>query len=345
MQRLFRVAVLSVLAMVAVGCTNLSAVRETLQKQTVKLTGFEQMAFAPLDASESTAFELKNNDPVFQFDSGKSYFRAFQLPPYAENQNLRFEIEPWPGSPGNRGALRPMAVFLDKDKQVISQSTPAVMFKLLEFIRGSYYVGRIRVPRASQYAVIHAAPHPTPGSDAKLPYGFSDSEQSWPTGKLSVTVSTDQVATIGDIFERESNTRGRIFNVTAIDGERVHTSVGATRRANSGAGLNLMRTEILVREVPIKKTRVSIQGTHFMGAPIHETAAKIAGTFFEVTGDVDFQPEPWTHYEVHGTLSKEDSRVWIRRADNQEVRSIVLSTKVRDMQRKDEPRTESGGEN
>ena len=56
-----------------VGCTNLSAVRDTLKNQTVKISSFAPMKYATLKDMGTTEFELKNNDPVFQFDGGKLY--------------------------------------------------------------------------------------------------------------------------------------------------------------------------------------------------------------------------------------------------------------------------------
>ncbi|MGB7297887.1 MAG: hypothetical protein WBD34_01050, partial [Burkholderiaceae bacterium] len=73
-------------------------------------------------------FELKNDSSVFLFNNRKSYFKAFSLPAHEPNQSLLFRSKLWPGTEGNRGALRPAVAFLDEKKQIIATDTPAVFF-------------------------------------------------------------------------------------------------------------------------------------------------------------------------------------------------------------------------
>lgn len=321
-------------------CTNLASVRDTLAQKKVAVTRPADMTFAALDSEKVMAFDLTNDSPVFLFENRKSYFKAFSLPAQEPNQSLLFRSGLWPGTRGNRGALRPVAAFLDENKEVIATNTPAVFFIESDFWSGANYTGRVRIPEAARYVVVLADSHPAANSPEKLPIGFYDDHQSWPTGDLQIQMRTDQVATVADVIERETERRARVFAVNTVNGARVDNARSATRAANSGMGFNLVVTRTRMREVPAGEAKIGLMGTHMMGAPIHEMAARMVGTFFEVYGEVTLRAEPWVHYEVRGNLTEADSTVWIERADNRKKATLRLSTKLRDQEKSKDPQPE-----
>ncbi len=81
--------------------------------------------------------------------------------------------------------------------------------------------------------------------------------------------------------------------------------------------MKLVSTEVcisgtcLIVPAPVRPMRLKLVGTHQTGAPIHEMASKMAGTFFSVDGYVEFKPVEGTTYQVTGELKKERSCVWI----------------------------------
>jgi hypothetical protein len=122
---------------------------------------------------------------------------------------------------------------------------------------------------------------------------------------------TGPTAVIRDFSITEDRTKAQIFAVTTIDGNRVGNAFSASRAASQGTG-SALNTVFFERQVkagmPVK---VTLLGSHATGAPIHEIASKMAGTFFSVEGVVEFTPQPGGEYIVRGELKKERSSVWI----------------------------------
>jgi hypothetical protein len=121
------------------------------------------------------------------------------------------------------------------------------------------------------------------------------------------------IATVVDSGQTESLDKARIFSMTQIDGHDLTDSFETSHRASYGQGTVLHMT-LTDHVVPAHPMKVKLRGAHATGAPIHEMASRIAGTFFEVEGVVDFNPEPDKTYTVVGALAKGDSSVWIEDA-------------------------------
>jgi hypothetical protein len=105
-------------------------------------------------------------------------------------------------------------------------------------------------------------------------------------------------------------TKGLLFFVEEIDGNRIDDSATATRRASTNTGF-VVYPQALARSIPARKMRVKLVGRHIVGAPIHEITSRAIGTFFEVEGVVDFEPQTGGDYTVRGELKKDGSSVWI----------------------------------
>ena len=133
-------------------------------------------------------------------------------------------------------------------------------------------------------------------------------------------------ATLQDSGATEGGTKGRVFAALELDGQGINNSLRETRIAsqNRGFALSFRLTD---REVPAKKLKVKLIGTHILAAPIHELASRVAGTFFSVDGEVELTAEAGETYIVTGELSKEKSCVWVMRRSSQSPASEKVCTK------------------
>jgi hypothetical protein len=117
-------------------------------------------------------------------------------------------------------------------------------------------------------------------------------------------------AILSDTGFPESGSKAQVFAATEIDGNRMHSSFGASASASYGKGASLTM-QIVERYVPIRPMKVTLRASHATGAPIHAIAMQMAGTYYSVEGVVDFEPKASGRYAVKGELKKEGSSVWI----------------------------------
>ena len=75
---------------------------------------FKEMDFAPLE-NGLLEFEVRTTDPTFEFDTGKSFFRAFALPP--RTQTSRVTISTFSNELAG-GWFQPDLLILDNAKKV-----------------------------------------------------------------------------------------------------------------------------------------------------------------------------------------------------------------------------------
>ncbi|MEQ1594378.1 MAG: hypothetical protein ABL985_04710 [Casimicrobium sp.] len=117
-------------------------------------------------------------------------------------------------------------------------------------------------------------------------------------------------ARIIDSSYQESGGKGRLFYVATVDGNAIANAAGGTAQSSYGRGFSLsLRTAS--RDVPIRKLRLKLVGTHVTAAPIHELASRAIGEFFRVEGEIDFLPVAGKVYELRGELTKAVASVWI----------------------------------
>jgi hypothetical protein len=124
----------------------------------------------------------------------------------------------------------------------------------------------------------------------------------------------------------ESGGKGVFFSAIAVDGREIENSLRETRGASYGKGFSLS-SRYTSREVPVTPMKVKLIGTHQTGAPIHEMAARMAGTFFSVEGVADFKPAEGRSYVVTGELKKEQSCVWIEDMQSKQASTEKVCTK------------------
>lgn len=132
---------------------------------------------------------------------------------------------------------------------------------------------------------------------------------------------------INDSGQQDDGSRGTFFAVTAIDGKTVANSLAATRQSSYGQGFALS-AYFVSRLVPVRPMRLRIVGTHQTAAPIHEMAARLAGTFQRVQGEVEFSPVEDGVYRVTGTLDPKQSCVWVEEERSQAVVTERVCTKA-----------------
>ncbi len=118
------------------------------------------------------------------------------------------------------------------------------------------------------------------------------------------------VASLADTGFSENRGKGAFFVALALDDRTIENSLFASRRASYGHGFSLT-SRYVTRDVPARPSKIKLTGTHKTAAPIHEIAARMAGTFFSVEGVVTFDPEIGKDYIVTGELNKEQACVWI----------------------------------
>ncbi len=134
------------------------------------------------------------------------------------------------------------------------------------------------------------------------------------------------VVPLSDTGFQENGGKGVFFAAMELDGRKIENAIWSTRSASSGRGFNIS-VQYIRRFVPVHPVKVKITGTHQTAAPIHEIAARMAGTFFSVEGVVDFKPEEGKSYIVTGELKKEQSCVWIEEAESKALSTEKVCTK------------------
>jgi maltose operon protein len=98
----------------------LDKVRQELNAAEVCCAGYEQFNFKPLEFGESERIIINRESPVFQFDTGKSYFQAFRLPATGKSYSIivgSYFIEQVTRS-GTSFVFSPVVMFLDADFRV-----------------------------------------------------------------------------------------------------------------------------------------------------------------------------------------------------------------------------------
>lgn len=132
-------------------------------------------------------------------------------------------------------------------------------------------------------------------------------------------------AQVADSGFSESSGKAQFFVLREVDGKAIRDTILASRMASHGQGFALSPVYV-TRDVPAVPMKVKLMATHQTGAPAHEIASRVAGTFFSVEGVVDFTPVAGAKYVVKGELKKEGSSVWIEdEATHQLVTEKVVS--------------------
>lgn len=121
---------------------------------------------------------------------------------------------------------------------------------------------------------------------------------------------TGPVATVADSGIPGDGSKSQIFGLVEVDGKAIDTSFSASGPERS-LWRSTLATRFISRSVPATPMKVKLVGSHITLAPIQAIASQMAGTFFSVSGTVDFRPVPGGNYIVKGELKKGASSIWI----------------------------------
>ncbi|MBP7064048.1 hypothetical protein [Ferrovibrio sp.] len=133
---------------------------------------------------------------------------------------------------------------------------------------------------------------------------------------------TGPVAMVADSYSQRSGVSADFFVLSAINDRQIDDSIVGTRMANHGQGF--AQTPVaLSRSIPAQPAKFTLKGRRQYGAPILELLNKI----YEITGDIEFTPEPNARYVVKGSLSEEYSAVWLENSATGEV--VVKKLEIR----------------
>lgn len=298
------------LIVLASGCANIAEQKQHLSSKQESVTTYGDMEFELLALDRPRAISLDGESPTFFFAEGRSYFAATQLPPATQQRFVTFQSE-MNGSLLNRAnILIPRFAFLDSSKHLLGTETASEIRRTTDFFRGTSFEGRVAVPRSAEYLVVYASDK----TEHSL-FVFSQNGTRWPValtpaGKTIISMTTQAVATIADSGFSESGAKAQLFMVTEIDGRSIPNANTESSKASVGTGFRLT-TVLTSREVPVKTMKLKLVGTHITGAPIHALFNMASGSFFSVTGTVDFTPTAGAKYIVKGELKKEGSSIWI----------------------------------
>lgn len=303
----------SALVILASGCANVTELKRDLSVRNVTVTEFAQMQFEALVPGQPRTISLDSESPTFSFPEGKSYFAAASLPQTTGPRFITFQSDMSGPLMNMVNVLIPRFAFLDSSKQLLKTEGAIEIRRNADYFRGTSFAGRVPVPQSAAYAVIFAADKAEPALFAFSPNGTKWPVPLAPAGKTRLSVTTQAVATIADSGFSETDAKAQLFMVAEVDGQNIPNASSESSRASAGAGFRLT-TLLTSREVPARALKLKLVGTHKTGAPIQSMLGMAAGTFFSVTGVVDFTPTAGGSYVVKGELKKEGSSIWIEDA-------------------------------
>lgn len=131
---------------------------------------------------------------------------------------------------------------------------------------------------------------------------------------------TGPTANISDSFNVISSSKVEFFYVDAVDGQSIKDSRSASLIANHGRGF-LMSPVLEQRAVPASKPiQMKLVARTEYAAPI----LALTNPVYQVTGDLNFIPEPGKRYVVRGLLGEESSSVWLE----EEVTRNIVGMKI-----------------
>lgn len=317
MTRLAAPLALVVATVLATGCASVEEQKKTLAARTATTARYADMSFEAIAVGARRTLNFDKNSPVFEFSEGKGYFAALALPALDQERFVEFQSPVSGAMLSSASTLIPRFVFVDGDKTVLDTVTPARIqrtetpWPMMEPV----FVGRVPIPSAAKYVVVRAA-----DSTAKPLTLFSSNGTPWtiglaPAGKVDLTLSTQQMATVADSGVPESSSKAQLFYLSEIDGKSIRNARTDSAAMSNGTGFTL-NTDFTERDVPARRMKVRLVGSHQTGAPIQAIVEDLAGTYLSVDGVVDFEPRPGKRYVVKGNLVKGASSVWIEDADS-----------------------------
>lgn len=278
------------------------------------LTSYADMSFGVVPAQGKQPVEIAEGDRAFAFPEGPAGFNAFALPASAQPRFLRFRSDTSSGAFASMKVLIPRFVFLDQDKNPAGAVAPHPVFRASAYMRGIYFTGQVRVPEQARFVVVTAAASTREPLVVSTPNGAQYTLPLLAAGESELELASTPMAAVKDSVVTETAAKAQMFLLEEIDGKPVANSAGESATLSRGRAGGLTTT-VTNREVPARKLKARLLGTHQTGAPIHAIFSSIAGTFLKVEGVVDFEPLEGRQYVVKGHLREGGSSVWIEDAE------------------------------
>ena len=143
---------------------------ETLASKAVCCKSFSELDFETLSVGKPRESHLDDTSKVMQFQRGKAYVVAFQLPK-AQNRALRMELGLKDNMLGKFFYLEPELSFLDSNRNILLVSQPVLQFVNMSII--PYVVAHMQtetsVPDNADFVVVHSARQVTGPTAAPVP--------------------------------------------------------------------------------------------------------------------------------------------------------------------------------
>lgn len=121
----FRAGILVGLAAISMlaGCsTPYATVMTRYREAPVSCRSFSEFPFEDLQPGDSKSFDLNNKSPAFAFDTGKSYFKAFRLPPYVHPYRIVVRSYMLGDTVDSAYILCPQAIFLNEKFETVRRT-------------------------------------------------------------------------------------------------------------------------------------------------------------------------------------------------------------------------------
>jgi maltose operon protein len=93
---------------------SLETVMSRYKEASISCTDYQEFGYEKLDIPESKSFWIDKDSKVFVFDTGKSYFKAFELPEYSTPYSILIKSYQMGGSPASAYIFSPAIMFLDE---------------------------------------------------------------------------------------------------------------------------------------------------------------------------------------------------------------------------------------
>lgn len=157
---LLRKSIIPIVAVSLAACTTTTSLIVKVDSKVQCCNSMAEFKYDALPLGKAVAFVLNNESPVFGFETGKSYFKAFALQPSAQVKELRISSQPT-GSIGFETeaysqAFCARAIFLDESFNPISAND-----SIPKYARGfwsSAFISQFAIPENARFVVLHTNP-------------------------------------------------------------------------------------------------------------------------------------------------------------------------------------------
>lgn len=147
----------SVLLVFLVGCANVGRYESALQTATPLASSLSELEFVPVDLRKADRFDLGPRSGVFEFSTGKSFYRAYRLPEQLDGLEVLVESKFSTSAGATAHFARVQAKILDGTFQVLQIVDDVPTFRET-MIEGWRMVMTFSPPAEARYVVLYVNP-------------------------------------------------------------------------------------------------------------------------------------------------------------------------------------------